>query len=308
MTDKVIKNSTIELGLLLKKATKNEIDEIREMLRGSSLVGPPEVIAKQIVGLGRHESYLWMLCEVAKKIKTSSQISYEGNLQSLDSNGPLADNSFLCEQILKLESLILEGVFAMAYKNMSPMQKLDFDRKVRDIAIANGKNMSGVGGAAAAMLLAELGGFATFTLLSSVLGAISFGLLPFGVYTAASSVLGTVLGPVGWVGLGLFALAKLGEPDFKKTIPIVIKIAIIRSRISDEAEKKVMSFVGVESVNSDVEIIENGDVEDHELKVIIMEMVAAGYKKSDIGQMLIFYGASEAEANILINKYCKNCL
>ena len=52
-------------------------------------------------------------------------------------------------------------------------------------------------------LVAKMGGFGSYMLMSSILHAISFGTLSFGAYTAASSILHILIGPVGWAALGI---------------------------------------------------------------------------------------------------------
>jgi hypothetical protein len=58
--------------------------------------------------------------------------------------------------------------------------------------------------------------------------------LPFGVYMAISSALSVVLGPVGFIGLGLFALLKITGPEHQKMTTAVVAICAIRSRIEME--------------------------------------------------------------------------
>ena len=88
------------------------------------------------------------------------------------------------------------------------------------------------------MTVANLGGFSTYMLMSSFLSVVSFGTLGFGAYTAASSLLSTIIGPVGWTALGIYAVYKWTQPDFKKLIPAVITVALIRKRLEYEKEQK----------------------------------------------------------------------
>lgn len=82
------------------------------------------------------------------------------------------------------------------------------------------------------MVAGNLGGFATYTLVSSVLSTLSLGTLGFGAYTAASSAVSVILGPVGWVALGTAGVYALGKPELKKTIPLVAMIGMVRQRVS----------------------------------------------------------------------------
>jgi uncharacterized protein YaaW (UPF0174 family) len=60
------------------------------------------------------------------------------------------------------------------------------------------------------------------------------GTLGFRAYTAATSFLSIVLGPIGWAGLGIFAAYSIGGENYKKTIPCIAIIGAIRQRIKYE--------------------------------------------------------------------------
>ena len=78
--------------------------------------------------------------------------------------------------------------------------------------------------------MGKLGGFATNTLLSTVMSAVSMGTLGFGAYTAASSILSVVLGPVGIVGVGAVALYQVASPNARKSLQAIATIAMVRQR------------------------------------------------------------------------------
>ena len=130
------------------------------------------------------------------------------------------------------ENKVLIKLLETAYLNMTKEQKQAFDSRVREVANQFGSSGGkGLAGGAGLMVLGNLGGFATYTLMSTVLSTISFGALGFGAYTAASSLLSFVLGPVGWVAMGGAAVHALGKPELKVTIPLVANVAMIRQRI-----------------------------------------------------------------------------
>ena len=130
------------------------------------------------------------------------------------------------------ENKVLIKLLEKAYANMSNEQKRDFDAKIAVVAKKFGESsVAGLTGTAGLMVLGNLGGFATFTFMSSLLSTLSFGALGFGAYTAASSLLSLVLGPVGWIGMGGAAIHAMGKPELKVTIPLVANIAVIRQRI-----------------------------------------------------------------------------
>ena len=89
--------------------------------------------------------------------------------------------------------------------------------------------------AAAAMVAAELSGFGIYMLATSGLSALA-GLagitLPFAAYTTLTTVMGVIIGPVGWVGVGLYAIWQLSGPNYKKLIPAILYIAMLRHRVA----------------------------------------------------------------------------
>jgi hypothetical protein len=79
---------------------------------------------------------------------------------------------------------------------------------------------------------AQISGFGVYLLGSTVLGAINGALglgLGFGAFTGLSSLISTVIGPIGWASLGVSALMKLAAPNYKKLLPVVIFIAAARA-------------------------------------------------------------------------------
>ncbi|HSM87230.1 MAG TPA: hypothetical protein VLT16_13815, partial [Candidatus Limnocylindrales bacterium] len=75
-------------------------------------------------------------------------------------------------------------------------------------------------------------GFGVYMLGSTLLGAINGALglgLGFGAFTGLSSLISGIIGPPGWAALGLFTVFRLGSPNYKKLLPIVILIAIYRN-------------------------------------------------------------------------------
>jgi uncharacterized protein YaaW (UPF0174 family) len=103
-------------------------------------------------------------------------------------------------------------------------------KKNFDIALSSGS-----------LLAANLGGFATYTMASSLLAGVGSTLgvtLPFAAYTTLSSTLSVVLGPLGIGALGLWGLHKITSPNIKITILVVLAVAAIRERLIFEHFKK----------------------------------------------------------------------
>ena len=125
-----------------------------------------------------------------------------------------------------------------AYEKMSDADKAAFDDKVKKIAAEHGESWKALKVTGGAFLIASFGGFAPYMLMSSVLHAISFGTLSFGAYTAASSLLHVLLGPVGWAALGAAVVHKASKGNLKKTIPFALAVSAVRQRVSSEDFRK----------------------------------------------------------------------
>jgi len=137
----------------------------------------------------------------------------------------------------KAENAIILALLEKAYENMSEEEKKSFDIQVSKVASTISSDTTrNIAGATGLMVLANMGGFATYTFLTTSMSALTFGSLGFGAYTTATSMLSVILGPVGWVGLGTYAVYAYGAPDYQKLISIVATIGTIRQRVKYEIE------------------------------------------------------------------------
>lgn len=79
-----------------------------------------------------------------------------------------------------------------------------------------------------------MSGFGIYLLASTTLGTLTgvIGItLPFVVYTTMSSAIAVIIGPVGWIGAGLFTLWQLTSPSYKRVIPAILYICALRARL-----------------------------------------------------------------------------
>lgn len=53
--------------------------------------------------------------------------------------------------------------------------------------------------------------------------------LPFAAYTTLTSTIAFIIGPAGWLGIGLWGFISLTGADWKKLIPAVLYIAHVNS-------------------------------------------------------------------------------
>lgn len=170
----------------------------------------------------------------AKEKEIKSKVIYKTDIE---------EKERLERQILRIQSKVKLGIkkenklikdikdTKIMIKNISKRIE-DFDNKINEVVNQfNTNNLGKLTGTAGLMVLANLGGFATYTFLTSMMSVVSFGTLGFGAYTAATSLLSIIIGPVGWAGLGIFAIFSLGKPKMSKLMPIVAIIGAIRQRI-----------------------------------------------------------------------------
>lgn len=137
------------------------------------------------------------------------------------------------------ERQILTAAFDRLLEEASPEQR---EAILAELASQQQRSAMGVGAGTAAMVVANLSGFALYTAASTTLAAITgaVGLtLPFATYMGLSSVLATITGPVGWAALAAWAVASLGGTNYKKTIPAVILVGTVRSRLIAERDQEL---------------------------------------------------------------------
>lgn len=132
----------------------------------------------------------------------------------------------------QLERKLLSKLMTVAYERATPAQRKAIDAQLRlTLASSKGTGLKGLSTGAALLAIGNLGGFATYTVASSVLSALSLGTLGFGAYTFASSAISVLLGPAGWLALGLAAVVKLGGPDKAQVVRLAATCALTAQRI-----------------------------------------------------------------------------
>ncbi len=238
--------SNIELKKLLNDANQEERLELSKLLYEEDDDEPVTYAAdykflhEEIIS---SSSYLDLLIDIANKLDISVQ-SYKGEVIKYDKVDKLEYDykkatTLGLNYAHVLEEKITIKIFGYIYENMEESKKELFDKTLQTVAEKNGNaSHKNLVGAAGLLVLGNMGGFATYTFLTTMMSTLSFGALGFGAYTAATSMLSVLLGPVGWAGLGLFAIHKLNQPDFKKLIPVVVTIGMIRNRVNDESNQK----------------------------------------------------------------------
>ncbi|MDP2089478.1 MAG: hypothetical protein Q8J84_08775 [Flavobacteriaceae bacterium] len=120
-------------------------------------------------------------------------------------------SSFSNDSIHQKEEKILLYKFKKILENLTPEEKIKFDKEVLKYSNEHGISKEQVLSinAISTLTIANLSGFGLYLMASTVVGGLTSVLgitLPFVFYTSMSSVLSIITGPVGWtVGLGYIA-------------------------------------------------------------------------------------------------------
>lgn len=133
----------------------------------------------------------------------------------------------------KNEELILIKMFEDALERMTDEEKRAVFRSMgineRDIPIG------AISTAIIQNLLREFGGFYIYQITVIVANMVSRALLgsglSFATNAALTRTLGALLGPIGWIATGLWLVIDIAGPAFRKTVPAVIHIALLRSML-----------------------------------------------------------------------------
>lgn len=134
-----------------------------------------------------------------------------------------------------LEVRIAQRVLRTIWDKMTSEQRTRMETKLRQVAqeFDKGGALLASGSIFATLTAAKLSGFGVYLLASTSLGALTGAIgvtLPFAAYTTMSSAIATILGPVGWIGAGLFAIWKLSAPNYKRLIPAVLYVSALRAQ------------------------------------------------------------------------------
>lgn len=263
MTSKFLSN--IELAKILELATDEEKLALTKLIdNNQSYQWNAKKLQKEICELGGHSfinlfrgegtSYLDILDDILNNLEIQNDLpSYYtsnnrfsalcdiDNIELIKQQKNQANEQGIKYAKLAEQRIILQ-VLEKHYEAMSSSEKAEFDRKVSNFANQfESDPTKSIVTTAGVLTLGNLGGFATYTFLTTVMSGLSFGSLGFGAYTAATSMLSVALGPVGWISLGTFAIYSFGRPKYQKLIPIVIIIGIIRIRLEhiDEQQSEI---------------------------------------------------------------------
>jgi len=138
----------------------------------------------------------------------------------------------------EVERAIVRRWWTQTLAEMTPAQRSEFERRADELLAAHKGRLNRELAAAGLLGAAQLSGFGVYLAASTLLGAVNGALglgLGFGAFTGLSSLISVVIGPVGWLLLGVTVVGKLGGANFRKCIPVIALVAIHREAAGAEA-------------------------------------------------------------------------
>ena len=188
---------------------------------------------------GEGTSYIDILIDMCEKLKIDDVPSYYFEVNSFDKKDSLTiseEEAFKKNNdlISQLENKILTNLLQNYYNNLEESKKLAFDERLATIFSDNKQSLKILSGSAGILALGNLGGFATYTFLTSALSTLSFGTLGFGAYLSATYITSLLLGPIGWTalaGMAIFNMLGPSDSDNEKLLKSIIQIITIKQRL-----------------------------------------------------------------------------
>ncbi len=140
------------------------------------------------------------------------------------------------ETTQELEIKLAQKVMETVWEKMTPEQRQEMEEQLKKTAqqYDKGSDLAKNASIFAALGAAQLSGFSVYLLASTALGFLTHAVsitLPFVVYSTMSSAIAIIIGPVGWIGAGIYALWALTGPNYKKLIPAILFVLALRQRI-----------------------------------------------------------------------------
>ncbi|MEL4248077.1 GTPase [Shewanella xiamenensis] len=180
---------------------------------------------------GKGVEYKEIVCDVGEKLKVK---------------GICENNS-----VEKNEELIIQHMFSDALKKMSDEERSALMRSMNLSEKDQGAILAGTL-LASQVMLNQFGGFAVYRMTVILANMLARSLLGNGLNFAANAALvrgvGAFLGPIGWIVSGTWLAVEIAGPAFRKTVPAIIHIAMLRQNV---LKRLTISVVGDGSVGKD---------------------------------------------------------
>lgn len=133
------------------------------------------------------------------------------------------------------ETKIVEKIFADTLNAMSIDERRvlfqSMNLNVRDLP----KGLMSSSALVIQQVIRQFGGFSTYRLAVVMANLVSKALLgtslSFATNVAVTRTVGTLLGPIGWIATGSWLAVDLAGPAFRKTVPAVLYVAMLRQML-----------------------------------------------------------------------------
>ena len=133
-------------------------------------------------------------------------------------------------EVVDNEWYICDRIIVDALAKMSPKDRRQFFEPGASVQQAAAEHvpeggLKGPRRAAGALGLANLAGFGLYQTATTALAFVTHAVgisLPFAAYTGLSSTIAFVIGPVGWLSVGIWAVWQLTSTEWRKLTPAII--------------------------------------------------------------------------------------
>lgn len=217
-------------------------DELNLQMKRSSTLPDAQKIAHYLRKMGSNDfaslfrsgdgvGYEEIVCDVGEKLK----------VKGVTEDKPVEIN----------EELIIQHLFSDALKKMSDEERRALMRSMNLSEQDQGAILAGTL-LASQVMLNQFGGFAVYRMSVILANMLARSLLGNGLNFAANAALvrgvGAFLGPIGWIVSGAWLAVEIAGPAFRKTVPAIVHIAMLRQNV---LKRLTISVVGDGSVGKD---------------------------------------------------------
>ncbi len=136
-------------------------------------------------------------------------------------------------EVYLIETVMIKALFSMQpperHKTLNETFNPDEVAKKANINGSYIAPMSALG----TLALANASGFGIYLAATTTLGFLTHAIgitLPFAAYTGLTSTIAFIIGPVGWLGVGIWSFWTLTGAEWKKLIPAVIYMISVKYR------------------------------------------------------------------------------
>ena len=217
-------------------------EELKVQMERSSTRSDAEKIAHYLRKMGSNDiaslfrsgegvEYEEIVCDVGEKLK----------VKGVNKNMSVELN----------EEFIIQHLFSDALKKMSDEERSALMRSMNLSEKDQGAILAGTL-MASQVMLNQFGGFAVYRMSVILANMLARSLMGNGLNLAANAALvrgvGAFLGPIGWIASGAWLAVEIAGPAFRKTVPAIVHIAMLRQNV---LKRLTISVVGDGSVGKD---------------------------------------------------------